>query len=266
MSKINVEKKEEVCQVIEKLLNTDLEYPPNVISVYDLSVFLKETYEKIRNVENHYVKIIRKNLGFLCSSGSHVWIIYSDLRMKLEFTSIRKDIVKLEFNKNDEDFYISKCSDESYINRILPLIGREASMLYDHYLEFNDYYNLNEKIQPLNQGFLLSITSKKVEISKPEYFVIRRHTKGFDDDIECNSLNLAELLTENKKELLKRIYVEIDACPEWMREALTKKRECDFIIEEIANERERVIENAKHKTKEFIKKIFPYSIKITKNE
>lgn len=248
------------------------------ISIYDVAALLRKTYFKIENIKDSYEKTMQYKVkeaigehyavtihGFDYKTGElSISLIYY-YRYSNESLNNRPS-AKYKFSKKDGDLYMTEEKDGGhYKDKILPLLGKNLSDIYDWFLEIENFYTQSSpRIRPLNSGFLVDIGNhgvclfiprdwiRKIPIGKE--FQLSNYNWSNKYSCECNSNNVLEFLRGNESELFKRIFVKIDNCPDWMRDSLYERRQTQFEKEQDQKEKAAI----KEKRLDLVRKIFPF--------
>ncbi len=261
----------EVLEDLKQLFLSTPKIGEDYISIYSLGVFLKDKYSEIQGEIDEFKSIlddkakefIGKDYTFLISfdwSTHELCITFVD-HYSYKDKSLDRDH-KYRFSKKDGDLYITQSENGwLYKDKIIPYFGKELSDLYDLFIKNKYFYTVDKsRIKLINSGFALIINDSFVSIyiSKSGYFYnvefsLSKHY-CFDEErynCECNSYNISSLLAGKEKELLRRIYVKIDDCPEWMKQSLHERNQKYLEQERILAEKQAKKERVKVRVRKF---------------
>ena len=204
------------------------------ISLFNIIEFIKH---EVANDEQNQCSItdsVLKKLKILNKT-------YAFFSMEMEYETLE---LKMTIHRNVvldscEIFYFKKKENTIYINRhegcnllendILEVCEEEISKLYDIYLERRD--KLTQKsnsIRTVNSIYCVNISYRNIEIFIKDVTGIRINTSDLHlfskGNLSVNELRYADMLEKNRKEIIKKLFVKISDCPQWMQEFLYEFR------------------------------------------
>lgn len=259
---------QELLQNIKDVLISNGSFKKGVSSLYDVSRIIQKESKIYNDLQSVYEQKIKETLSTefpknrLCIHG---------LNKETKELSISFDINKqnnfseISFRKKKNgDLYISRYEPSYYKDQIFYLTADILSELYDSLLAYNGFleqfsYNINSS----NSNFKINIGYYGVTVYCHDKSF---HTKklfsldytSIDNryNCNCNSSNIINLIKGNEEELLKRIYIRIIDCPEWMRDKLYEIREQQ--AEKEFRKYEKSLEVEESKTLQLIRRVFPF--------
>lgn len=263
--------KAEILEEIKSVLVSPKNISTECVTLYDVCVLNRKINNDYDSIEKKYYPILNSCLAENLGSSSSICIHKFDHENNLLHISFRRwngnDYDDIYFTKEDGDLRVVK-SESCWAKEVFAAISPQLSKMFDEYVLYNEVKNWNRSkngIKPVNSNFLVNINSYGVSIyvTNPNNRLqneFKLLVPSYDDkySTECNSSSVIEAVKGNEGEILKRIYVNINDCPLWMREILRMNRKQE--IEEV-NKLEKIKkqkEENKQKRLEFIRKIFPF--------
>lgn len=135
---------------------------------------------------------------------------------------------EFSYKKYSGDLKLTKDSYEG--NQVLGESGDVISAFYDECLKYSDFNTQNsEKIKSLNSIFFVNINNEGIDLFlengnfKMHYRIYRTYSSKYSYD--CNSNNVISIFRDKEDEILKRIFVKIEDCPQWSHPLLKEVRE-----------------------------------------
>ena len=254
----------EILKEIKTVLSQDKNVDSSCVSLFVVSNLLNLEEKKYKDViKNYEVRI--KELLSAHNTKSELIIYDFDYDKEELRIGYGKYYDKICFMKKDGDLYITK-SESFYADDVLAIAGSELSNLYDEFLKFKKYKEeSNYGFKAVNSNFLVNVSQYGVGIlakNPNNYFSndFELQSYSYIDKIKCscNSTAVLSALTGHEKEILKRIYVNINDCPLWMRTALQEVRNEQLSNDRRIEEENKRLEEKKQKRLEFKRKIFPW--------
>lgn len=275
-----------ILEEIKRILVAENNFDANCVSLYDVAKLLAKREYDMEQTKEHYHSFLKNK----CKSIYHnFWglVVYkldydnNELRLGINFSGNFMDYKEIVFAKNNNDLYLKSDSTEFGKGRELFLnCSSIIDECYDELMKFKDYENqFRYGLRALNSCFFINISSNGVSIFNNNFqlqsdFVLRLYSDKYSYD--CNSNSILEVLRGNEDNVLKKIFVNISDCPEWMQEQLhslrinqleeeqrvfdeEQKRLEEERIEELhRQEQENIKERKKQKRLELRNKIFPF--------
>ena len=162
-----------------------------------------------------------------------------------------------DLKDNDEWLYDEKTGLPIFLDtNILLDLYRTSTRRRNEFLKFKDLrtqYVENKK--SINTKFEFDINAISTTLKYIDENSNNRHKEfeigynHYDDEYkyDCNSSLILDIIRDHEDELLKKVFVKIEDCPEWTREILYNKRK-----EQLEEEKK------KQKKLEFKRKLFPW--------
>lgn len=261
----------EILEEIKRVFLIDENESNSCISIYDADYItpLYEVLKALREKENSYAAMKKSyedkieseyqsryhNNGHCFTSGFD----HDTHKLKMAFSTYSfGDYHYVELYKKDGDLKAERI--DGYVNteEILLSAGNYISEAIDEYQEYDEFkLQRCEDIRTINSKFKVDISSYGVLLkSSGNNFSLNMKSYTDEPDYSCSSYNITSLLDKKENELLKKIYVRIDDCPEWMHGILFERREIVLKEKERQREEKRAIElKEKEKAEKREKKI-----------
>lgn len=143
-----------------------------------------------------------------------------------------------------------KKTDSIRAQEYLELLGSVLSELYNFYIQYwQFYYQSSYDVKSVNSRFLVDISNYKSSITFGTDFKLEFRTF---EDVSCMCLDdVLAAITGKEEEILKKVFVKIKDCPEWMQPILREIRQKE--LEELQSG-----ETEKQKRMELINRFFPF--------
>lgn len=197
----------------------------DIISLYDILKLFDnkfwEFWEKRHQFEND-IYYNWKWYSFLSVNPFFSKFDYNTNQLQISISGI-----KFSYKKENDDVVLCKPSHEG--QQILGESSDFISKFYDEclmYTEFNTQTSNN--IKSVNSLFTINIFNEGIDLFLPNmgfkmnYRFYRYEENGYR--YECNSDEFIKQIHGNEDELLKKIFVNINDCPNWVQSELYKKR------------------------------------------
>lgn len=236
----------------EKTKDTDC------ISLYDIANLMKKSKNEYNRIENEYEKHLN---SVLKEKQLYIYLSFNYAKKQL-IIGVAKEpsnhFYTITLTKQDEELYIVEI-ETPYFNEILKTIGSDLSKIYDEFMKFSDSNTQkNYNIKPLNSNFLVDINSYGVSTHpETENFELSSHSYTKKYDYKCDSVSVLTALHGKEDEIFKRIFVKIDDCPKWSKQALYQIRQEQLKEEKRLEEEQLYKETKKQKRLELKNKFFP---------
>jgi len=253
--------------ILEKIksdLETEDSLDSSIVSLYDVwRVYNKKNSifdSKIKKIESNIDKIINKEFK---SELLSIWHSSMDDSITVricanDYTSKGDGIFVFKREKNG-DLYISS-SDKKMLCRVdesklLMYIGDEVAELFALY-DNNRRSDLKWNVRSSSDIFTVKISSYFISITSSDGIIdIDLNASNGKVKIECNSKDILSCIKGHEKELFKKLFVNIEDCPESIKNELycyrynyLKKLEEEKILQA---KREKTL---RYKFKSFMKK------------
>lgn len=220
---------------IRKLLKRPYYDKENCVSLYEVINLLKKENMRICDINNQYIMNLNielrkhfKEKDFLIGNFDYInnCLYIGICRKNPYFHNYHEKYI---LYKNENNLYIKKVvpgQEPIFKDRLLLYFGELLNDFYDYSLSERQFIIQNShNIKSVNSNFLININFSSIEVLFEDFnikYICKQDLKK--KKIDKNSIESNMLLKNNKEELFKRIFVEIDSCPKWMREALYKSK------------------------------------------
>lgn len=256
----------EILEELKNILISEKNKDKNCISLYDiLNLIKKENYQYNKTKESYESQLEH----IINSKYADVGIIvygfdYDTNELKIGF-SYFDDYDKINFAKKDGDLFITQ-SETHRGNDVLAVLGDTLSNLYDVFEQYRDFkkqYNFGFK--SINSNFLIDVSQYGVNIyarSKVNDFgrdfKLKAYSYKNEYEYDCNSNVVISAFRGQEVEILKRVFVRIEDCPEWSQPVLYEIRQNQLAEEQKIEEEKKYKEMKKQRRLELTRKIFPF--------
>ena len=233
---------------------------PDCISLYDIkNLMVDKTYQY-----NHLVKEYQNWLeSLLCGEiyHPHVYIRWvRDDCININYYSGMSDPYQIIFakEKNSNDFFVkqrSTCAKDQYalvqLRNVLPKLYNDL----DQFSGLN--YQSRKLIKSINSSFLVNMDNEKMKLfSSSSYYYTYNNFEidfSFADNkcsiIKCNSTSAIDAISGREEDILSRVFIKIDDCPDWCKPILYNIRQNQLNGKSMTNS---------EKKKSIIKTLFPW--------
>jgi len=230
----------EVKEELESILSSEDDYNENTISIYDVLKTIENANEKLSLLKNNYATYFKKMLKKEFKNPV-IEIKQTDYRQKKLVLLFSPDYRSYECKsiilaERKFGLYIEE-DNTGYGMQVLKILENHIPECYAELLKYSEFLYAEEKIiKSLNSKLFVFISKFGVSLSNYEGYTFHEHfyfraNSGFGA-YDKNSYDYRNLLSMsyivingNEENLLKRIFVQIEDCPEWCRDILYKKRE-----------------------------------------
>lgn len=255
----------EILEELKNIFVAERNKDNDCVSLYDVLNLLKKENYQYKNKKESY----ESQLDYLINNKyDDVGIIvygfdYDTNELRIGFRYF-KNYDKLNFTKKNGDLFITQS--ETYRgNDVLAVLGDTLSKLYDEfekYRNFEKQYNYGFK--SINSNFLIDVSKHGVSIysrNKDTYsrdFELNAYSYKSEYEYKCNSNVVLSSFYGKETEVLKRIFVRIEDCPEWSQTILFEIRQNQLAEEQKVEDEIKYKEMKKQKRLELTRKIFPF--------
>ncbi len=238
----------EILEELKFVLEAERNKDENSIAIYDVINLVRAKRKECQSSD--------RDLYYRISGLTGLDYLYLDIDYDSEnrylIVSYRCD--RMFFTKQNDDLVLVKS--ECYKAKdILGKCGTEISERYDKFIQdisfYRDYMN---NVQSTNSNFKINSDEYSVDIKYNNSFTLSAMTYENEYQYDCNSNNVTSICRNNEDEIFKRIFVNIEDCPEWTHEKLYAIRK------EQLKEQEKIEykEMKKQKRLELIRKVNPF--------
>jgi len=270
----------EILEEIKKVLVAPRNKDSDCISLFDVSMLLKNSNDTYNNIipkyHNDFDNIVKKEIG----KDSMIVVYDFDFKTKLlniGFCENYKGFKDIFFAKENDDLYVFK-SESRYSNDVLKAIGPGLSNLYDELIKYSSHEESKIDIKSVNSNFIVDIDKKNVQIVMTiwkdkvlnSFYLYKNNDNNYS--LHCNSNKICETVKGNEDEIFKRIFIKISDCPKWCQtelyeirqnqlaeeQRIEKERQAQLAEKQKMEEERQYLEAKKQKRLEFVKKIFTF--------
>ena len=253
----HIKNNQNIISVLIDIMDHTEACPEDSVNLFEVCELSATTHKKVEKITESYRQKAVTNIHQRYENGTMVVHYFTDnmLHIGIRFHDFKHtEYSHFNLAKENGDLYIYESKNSvghDLIDKdiVLSLIGQEMSELFDILKEHENEKEASGATINKN-GFVLKIYRDSVAISaydkkksaQPYFSLIKYHSHD-EYKYESNSNNLSSFLKGNEADLFKKMYVEIEACPAWMRQPLKEAKQTTLV---------------KPKEKSFIKKIMAY--------
>lgn len=244
-----------ILNMIKQLLVSEPNKNSSCISLWEVEQLRRKQYSKITLKKNEY----EEQMVELMVQAHNTRYLYTGS----SFNALENEMtISFYHNGKWENIFISKkpCNvygnifvkkiDSIHAQEYLELLGSVLSELYNFYIQYwQFYYQSSYDVKSVNSRFLVDISDSKSSITFGTDFKLK--FSSFED-VSCMCPDdVLAAITGKEEEILKKVFVKIKDCPEWMQPILREIRQKE--LEELQSG-----ETEKQKRMEFINRFFPF--------
>ena len=219
---VNQEILKEFKQALEQGTNKD----KDSISIYNVINLFRKKHSKCKLLDEDLCKSIID----LSSPAYYPFDIDYDIRNR--YLIFRFDVYKMiftkqydclnELNKGLYSDLILVESDYTDAKKVLAKYGQEISKRYDIFIKDISFYRDHmNNVHSTNSKFIISSDKNRINVKYKDYLTLSAMIYTLEYEYDCNSDNAISICKDKEAyEILKRIFVKINDCPEWTHEAL----------------------------------------------
>lgn len=227
-------------------------------SLYEIAILLNKESKRRLDIEMYYEKEIEMALAKKDDrfDSSLVNIVgFNKEELEIDFAYSRySSYDPIYFKKNGDDLYVSRHK-SCWYEEVLAGAYLVISKVYDELLKMQKIKDTTyTKIKPLNSNFNIKISEYGVSVKDIDNytskFELSTSTVSGKTKCNCNSSIVLSAVDGKEWDILKKIYVKIEDCPEWMKQELYDRRKQQL---------ERRLDPLNLNTKSsLIRKLFPF--------
>lgn len=216
----------EIKAIMEKELNKN----PENISLHDVWTISNKRQKELHALQEPYqekiLQAIHEKISEYAYTKLYNFNYYkNELTLFFQWYELRGTIT---FSKKDNQIYIKEanCPIE---NKILITIEDTLTKLYDECIKYSTFENQDKHcIKPINSSFYIDITQSYIKIQNTNLlqpdFQLKKTIENSEYTYYCNSNEVLNIIKDNETEILKKLFIKIKDCPEWMQEELHELR------------------------------------------
>lgn len=221
---------DENCNSIPLALN------PDIISIYDVYNVVSKRAKEFETLKEDYddkLNFVIKNQSYESSIVFYGMDFEND-ELSIGFNSNWRwgieNYKHITFSKRNNKLYIVRTETHLYAEEVFELLKDTLSNAYDEFIPFKDFelqgsYN----IRCFNSNLLVFIDKFGVRLSDGNsfsfpFFTLNRYV--FQSNYSCDSKYdfILNTIKDKEENIFKKTFVNIEDCPEWMKETLYKIR------------------------------------------
>lgn len=252
---------DEIAEDVNKILTSEKNKDSDCVSLYDIAKLMKSKEAEYERIKTKYEKLISRVDGW----EDRFFVIhdfdYNNHSLGIAVVNYY-GMKETEFFKINGDLRIRPSENIKNLNIFVELCDI-ISKMYDEFIEFEDFaMQSNYNVKPINSNLLTKISHYGVSISASD-FVLESYSYKDGYEYTCNSYNLINIFRNQEDEILKRIFIRLDDCPEWSRPILYEIRQKQLLEEMQQEEKEQENIDEEHRERHnkqkklgFFKRIF----------
>ena len=222
-----IKNKQDILEEIKRIISLSKVNRYDCVSLNTAYEFIFKKRNELKNKENYYKRllndIIKEKYGRDSGLVVHEFD-YETGELSIAFKHFGSKYYNIDLKIKDEDLYVS--SSETYeSDDVFRLLYKQLTLLYNEYEKYREFYEQKTYHErPVNSNFFIDIDFYGVRIYNKEFFnkdfEIRYPSYSKEYEIECNSAKLMSVIEETQRDILNKIYIEIEKCPKCSRKEL----------------------------------------------
>lgn len=222
-----IKNKQDILEEIKRIISLPKVNRYDCVSLNTAYEFILKKRNELKNKENYYKKLLNDMIKEKYGHNSGLVVHgfdYETGELSIAFNHFGRKYYKIDFKINDEDLYVS--SSETYeSDNVFRLLYKQLTLLYNEYEKYREFYEQKTYHErPINSNFFIDIDFYSVRIYNKDCinkdFEIRYPSYSKEYEIECNSAKLMSVIEETQRDILNKIYIEIEKCPKCSRKEL----------------------------------------------
>ena len=222
-----IKNKQDILEEIKRIISLPKVNRYDCVSLNTACEFIFKKRNELKNKEKYYKRIldnmIKEKYGHNSGLVVHGFD-YETGELSIAFKHFGSKYYNIDLKIKDEDLYVS--SSETYeSDDVFRLLYKQLTLLYNEYEKYREFYEQKTYHErPVNSNFFIDIDFYGVRIYNKEFFnkdfEIRYPSYSKEYEIECNSAKLMSVIEETQRDILNKIYIEIEKCPKCSRKEL----------------------------------------------
>ena len=222
-----IKNKQDILEEIKRIISFPKVNRYDCVSLNTAYEFILKKRNELKNKEKYYKRIldnmIKEKYGHNSGLVVHGFD-YETGELSIAFKHFGSKYYNIDLKIKDEDLYVS--SSETYeSDDVFRLLYKQLTLLHNEYEKYREFYEQKTYHErPINSNFFIDIDFYGVRIYNKEFFnkdfEIRYPSYSKEYEIECNSANLMSVIEETQRDILNKIYIEIEKCPKCSRKEL----------------------------------------------
>lgn len=222
-----IKNKQDILEEIKRIISLPKVNRYDCVSLNTAYEFILKKRNELKNKEKYYKRILDNTIKEKYGRDSGLVVHgfdYETGELSIAFNHFGRKYYNIDLKIKDEDLYVS--SSETYeSDDVFRLLYKQLTLLYNEYEKYREFYEQKTYHErPVNSNFFIDIDFYGVRIYNKEffnkYFEIRYPSYSKEYEIECNSAKLMSVIEETQRDILNKIYIEIEKCPKCSRKEL----------------------------------------------
>ena len=222
-----IKNKQDILEEIKKIISLPKVNRYDCVSLNTAYEFILKKRNELKNKEKYYKRILDNMIKEKYGRDSGLVVHgfdYETGELSIAFNHFGSKYYNIDLKIKDEDLYVS--SSETYeSDDVFRLLYKQLTLLYNEYEKYREFYEQKTYHErPVNSNFFIDIDFYGVRIYNKDCinkdFEIRYPSYSKEYEIECNSAKLMSVIEETQRDILNKIYIEIEKCPKCSRKEL----------------------------------------------
>ena len=222
-----IKNKQDILEEIKRIISLPKVNRYDCVSLNTAYEFILKKRNELKNKEKYYKRILDNTIKEKYGRDSGLVVHgfdYETGELSIAFKHFGSKYYNIDLKIKDEDLYVS--SSETYeSDDVFRLLYKQLTLLYNEYEKYREFYEQKTYHErPVNSNFFIDIDFYGVRIYNKEFFnkdfEIRYPSNSKEYEIECNSAKLMSVIEETQRDILNKIYIEIEKCPKCSRKEL----------------------------------------------
>ena len=222
-----IKNKQDILEEIKRIISLPKVNRYDCVSLNTAYEFILKKRNELKNKEKYYKRILDNMIKEKYGRDSGLVVHefdYEKNELSIAFKHFGSKYYNINLKIKDEDLYVS--SSETYeSDDVFRLLYKQLTLLYNEYEKYREFYEQKTYHErPINSNFFIDIDFYGVRIYNKEFFnkdfEIRYPSYSKEYEIECNSAKLMSVIEETQRDILNKIYIEIEKCPKCSRKEL----------------------------------------------
>ena len=222
-----IKNKQDILEEIKRIISLPKVNRYDCVSLNTAYEFILKKRNELKNKEKYYKRILDNMIKEKYGRDSGLVVHefdYEKNELSIAFKHFGSKYYNIDLKIKDEDLYVS--SSETYeSDDVFRLLYKQLTLLYNEYEKYREFYEQKTYHErPVNSNFFIDIDFYGVRIYNKEFFnkdfEIRYPSYSKEYEIECNSAKLMSVIEETQRDILNKIYIEIEKCPKCSRKEL----------------------------------------------
>ena len=222
-----IKNKQDILEEIKRIISFPKVNRYDCVSLNTAYEFILKKRNELKNKEKYYKRILDNMIKEKYGRDSGLVVHgfdYETGELSIAFKHFGSKYYNIDLKIKDEDLYVS--SSETYeSDDVFRLLYKQLTLLYNEYEKYREFYEQKTYHErPVNSNFFIDIDFYGVRIYNKDFFnkdfEIRYPSYSKEYEIECNSAKLMSVIEETQRDILNKIYIEIEKCPKWCRKEL----------------------------------------------